>query len=703
MKLTLLHRSSRASHLLLAGFALAAVNACSDIPLLPPEVTKSNAIIGSGHSVEQAALDELTRAVAMALANPGLRNQLRSDLRASRHTTEHKLELRSHLKGESGGLLLAQMAYASDLTRDSLLALVNAVRPLEFYMPVAAHRENWSGGGDLLVASQLAEKDTPTGYDLSGQPVTLSLKEAPSMPTLSLVPIETNFATSLDGKRYKNAHDKGGTAIGTFMVVDPCTDPTAPGCDGGTTPPPGVTPDAVYLTESHLVDAHEPWPKGAPELELHVHGPQSKDYPRYGEDLTCAGGDSPGLQFYDQNGNDWSASIGSGAPLLMSRYNIDQFQARFPREAVHYIMWEDDYQACKTVTDRDMNAVLLQAAGSAVGAGLVAMRIGASGGATIGAAIAAAAVSFTVDLIKNGASLVYGNDDLVGALIDIRGTPDEANHPGQTHLVKDGDTFNGTARVEFVWATPANGRPYAASLTPSATSAGIDQVQAQTLTAAVSDQYGSSMSGHPISWRSDNSSIARIDDDGILHGAGAGNTTVYVRACDPDCMDRPVSVAVTGPTVSGPGYVYDGNATLSASVINPRQGSYYYLWEFSECSSNNCGGTWQSGGAGWDLTSNAVYVSRYAYNVDVRVTIKTSDYGSVVGASYTSVSGAGETPPSTCADPQQIDCQPAAYSRGTTTPMLMQADGGAAATRTERAKTPSPRSKPVPRAAVRAP
>jgi hypothetical protein len=660
-----LYRDARGSKLFLVSLALMGLSACSDSPLLPSGITRpSSSLLQAPASAEQAALESLTRAVAMGLTNAGLRNQIRNDLRDSRHTTEHKLELRSYLKGESGGLLLAQMTRATGLSRDSLLALVNGVRPLEFYMPVVAHRESWSGGDNLLVAAQLAERNVPTGYNLAGDAVPLSLSEAPSTPTLSLVPIETDFTKPLDTKRFKNAHDKDGTTIGTMMIVDPCLDPTAPGCEGGTTPPPSVIPDAVYLTESHLLDAHEPWTKGSPEVEMHVHGPQSKDFPRFGEDLTCAGGDSPGAQYFDQNGNNWSARIGSGAPLLMSRYNVDQFQSRFPKEGVHYILWEDDYQACKTVTDRDMKQVLLAAAGSALGAGIVVQRATGSTPAGITVSIAAAAIAFTVDIIKNGASLIYGNDDLIGALIDIRGTPDEALHPGQTHLVKDGGTYNGTVRLEFVWPTPANGRAYAASVTPSVSSVAIDQAQVQSLTAVVRDQYGSPISGHPISWRSDNAGVVRLDDDGILRGAGAGNTTVYVRACDPTCMDQAIPVAVTGPVVSGTGYAYDETAYLSASVVNPRQSSYYYTWEFSECATTGCSGYWYTGTAGTDATSSSTWVSRYDHYVQVRLTVRTSAGGSIVGTAGYSISGASEYPPSSCSDPRQLVCSETPMSVG---------------------------------------
>lgn len=664
-------------HHMLTGLSLVVVGACSDIPVVAPDLTPGGPpllSLGTALSTPQgAALSEITRAVALALANPGLRHQVRDDLRESRHTVEHKLDLRSYLKGKRGGLLLAQMARATGASRDSITALLDAVRPLEFYMPVPSHRSTWAAGENLLLVSQLTEESLATGFDLEGRSVPIDLALAPSTPTLSLVPVETDFTKPLDSKRFKNAHDNSGTTIGTFMVEDPCIDPTAPGCTGGTNPPAGVTPDAVYLTESHVFDAHEPWLKGSPELEMHVHGPQNKDFPRYGEDLTCSGADVGAPNYYDQNGNDWAAPIGGGAPLLMSRFDINEFQSKFPFEAVHYVMWEDDNGACKTQIDYNFRTVLLQAAGAGIGAGIVAMKITSAGaGAGFGVGLAAAAVTFVIDILKNSASLLYGNDDLVGVLIDLRGTAEASSYPGQTHKVMTGGTFNGTTRLEFVWATLANGRSVASQLSPSNTSMAMDQVGTAWLSAAVTDQHGAVMSSHPRHWRSSNTAVARIDDNGFLRGVGPGNTSVLVRACDPECMDRLVDVAITGPTLTGPDYVVDDMAYLSAQVVNPRQGSYYYRWEHSECSTTTCSGYWSPLNAGWDVTSGAVWVNRNVYSYNVRVTILTSDYGNVVGTVSFGVAGAGQSGP--CDDPSQLDCSGPAMSRSGMSSTLLRAE-----------------------------
>lgn len=646
---TMLHRSSRTTHLLLTGVALA-VTACTDNPLSPaPTPVKSSAVQTS----EGAALGELTRLVALAFAKPAIRNDLRGDLRESRHTREHKLELRAHVKGQSGGRLVAEMARAGGISTDSVNALIGRVRPLEMYMPGAANRATWAGGSDLLVASQLTEQDIPVGYDLSGARVTLSLKEAPALPTISLVPVETNFANSLDAKKFKNADDHGGTTIGTWAAAGACGGSSGVRCDVGTVLPPGVAPDGMYLTEMHVVDAHEPWIKGDPELELHVLGPDDRFAVTQGVDKYCDGEVQDQLHsayFWNMDGNDWSAPVGSGAPLIMDRKAINDFQAKFPNAAVNLMLWEDDAgTSCDITTDRSIGQTLRDAVGPALGAGIVFKKDSVYN-------VRAAAKAFVIEVLKKIGTWISGNDDYVGTLIDIRGTPTEANYPRQTHVLKDGVTEVGSARIEFVWPTQANGGAFAASLTASTTATAMDQAQLQSLSATALDQYGAAMAGQPISWWSANANVATIDDNGTLRGTGAGNTIVYARTCDPNCIDRPVNVAITGPTLTGPDYAYEENATLTAGVVNPRQGSYYYVWESMECTNVSCGGPYQGIGGGWDLTSNSVFVSRYASSVNVRVTVKTSPYGSTVGVAGYAVSGAGEylnvcTPPAINCDP----------------------------------------------------
>jgi hypothetical protein len=173
-------------------------------------------------------------------------------MRASRHTIEHKLEFRSYLHGQSGGVLLAKMAKETGKSRDEILGLLDAVRPLEFYMPVREHRENWRGDDNLLVASLLEDHTVPTAFTLSGHPVILDAEKAPATPTLAIVPVETNFSRPLN-LRVPNARDQGGQTIGTYCVEcvqEPIDNDGGGGGGGGD--PWANRPTGLYLTKIYI-------------------------------------------------------------------------------------------------------------------------------------------------------------------------------------------------------------------------------------------------------------------------------------------------------------------------------------------------------------------------------------------------------------------------------------------------------------------
>jgi hypothetical protein len=235
---------------------------------------------------EHAAAAELARAVALALDDPGLRQRIKQDMRRSPNR-EHKLELSSYLHG-NGGILLAKMAQQSGRSRQELMGLMTAVRPLEFYMPVPAHRASWSGGAELLLAWRLGEDEAPAGYTLGGERVALDPRTPPRTPTLVLVPVETDFTQPLPEADARNINDQNGETIGT-MIVDPivCVQsaspgevttmaeecPVDPGDGGGYVPPPPPPPPAgIYFKEMVIYDNNEPWTSGSPEIEVHFRG-----------------------------------------------------------------------------------------------------------------------------------------------------------------------------------------------------------------------------------------------------------------------------------------------------------------------------------------------------------------------------------------------------------------------------------------------
>lgn len=354
---------------------------------------------------EMDALGELTRAMALALADVGLRQRLLNDMRNSRFTHEHKIHLGDYVRGNSGGILLAKIAQHTELTPDRARALIDRLPPLEMYMPVQQHRERWRGGDDLIVAASLTEDDTPIGYDLSGRPVELSPLTPPEVPTIVLVPVETDFSRPLDTSAYNNVDQAGGAAIGTwrpatmqssgiepqtFEPIEPVcpevegTDGVSPTCGGGGGPgggggytPPSY-PAGIYMEEMIIYDKREPWTRGDPEIEIHTYGTIRGLYQDIAHpndpapvlvfcahctqevQLDCAGEEASGYRYFNFNGENgarYSKTVLFGAterfaPTEVIRSNhatkVELVRRRVPVEAPFrvYAVERDDGRQC---------------------------------------------------------------------------------------------------------------------------------------------------------------------------------------------------------------------------------------------------------------------------------------------------------------------------------------------------------------------
>jgi hypothetical protein len=139
----------------------------------------------------------------------------------------------------------------------AIFSTLRAIRPLEFYMPVAKHRESWKGKEDVLVVSQLDQWTPIIAFGKTGREVALDRKTPPSQPTLSIIPVETRFDQPMDLSTSRNVRDENGEAIGTLerapmraSSLIACGDTCGGGGSGGATTPPGL-----YLEFSRILDA----------------------------------------------------------------------------------------------------------------------------------------------------------------------------------------------------------------------------------------------------------------------------------------------------------------------------------------------------------------------------------------------------------------------------------------------------------------
>jgi hypothetical protein len=426
-----------------ATVLLTASYGCADdaLDLTKPTVrTQASSAPAASSISERSALTTLTRAIALSLANDAIRAELLQQMQTAPFK-EHKLELPKYLNPGK----LARTADASGKKADEITAALKVVRDLEFYMPITSQRESWTGDANILVASQLEDGEEIVGFDLKGRPVALTEAYPPTVPTLTIVPVETRFDKPLDAKKSKNTNDRGGKSIGTMVRCD--EDPAACSarenrgletskviecgdCGGGGGS--SYATGGLYMTFSRIVDMGEPWTKWNPEIEVHVHGPVSGGYSRYGQDLSCSGEHAAQGRQFNQDDAFWNGSV-----LIFDQNQINKYNAEFP-DGFNILVWEDDDTACTLKFDKDILGGILSATVAAAGG--AAVKAGSWGAVTGGLILA----SFLANLYED-ASWLKSNDEYLGAYVPASSHGDYWSDANLTLL--KGSTVNGRAKI----------------------------------------------------------------------------------------------------------------------------------------------------------------------------------------------------------------------------------------------------------------
>lgn len=422
---------------------LAALVACAD-PVsrtvgvnVTSNVNSQPALSSPGE--ERTALTKIARLVARSLDKEPVRQHLKGDMKKAPFR-EHKLELGPYLRSKDGRSLLDRMVALNGGSEADLFRIVSAIRRLEFYMPVAEHREKWTGSADVLVVSQLEESEPIVAFDESGNEVALDRNVAPSQPTLSIVPVETRFDQPMPASLSRNARDAGGAAIGTLEAVKPkrssmvaCDDACGGGGVGGGVASPPVAP-GLYLEFSRILDFKEPWFRGDPELEVHIHGPTDLGNPRYGADLSCSGEHAYDYQkIFDQNTAFWEGRV-----MLFSGSQVTAYASKFP-DGFHVMFWEDDNEPCTLKLDSNGLVELLKSTAAATAT--VALKVFPRASPPVIAAV------FFATLFSNPAPWLLTNDDFLGVAVDQASAG--YYYPDNTHVIMDGTTLNGRATIVY--------------------------------------------------------------------------------------------------------------------------------------------------------------------------------------------------------------------------------------------------------------
>jgi hypothetical protein len=429
-----------------------AVSGCSDSPTAlrsPSSSVSPDEIPQAVTTPERASLTALTRALAIALADPDLRQSLKEDMREAPFR-EHKLEVRKYIRENRGAKTRDAIARKAGRSGAALLSLLDSIRPLELYVPVRAQRESWDGNEPPLVLSQLGEDDEIVAFDVTGKAVHLSRTVPPSQVVIALIPVETHFENPMDQAKSKNVNDRGGKTIGTLERCSPGDGGCSaggpgglglhklvacdPDCGGGEVVDASYSGPGLYLEFSRLVDAKEPWFRGDPEVEVHIQGPTDTGNPQFGDDLSCSGEHAGDYRkVFDQNGNFWNGSV-----LLFSKEELDAYNGKF-NEGFNVMFWEDDDTACTIKTDGNALKTLVEQTAKGAG-GAAAVKVDG----TLGYAIKAAV--FLANLFSN-ANWLLTNDDFLGVAVDMRQLGE--TFPDATHDLRIGGDSNGRARLVY--------------------------------------------------------------------------------------------------------------------------------------------------------------------------------------------------------------------------------------------------------------
>jgi hypothetical protein len=296
------------------------------------------------------------------------------------------------------------------------------------------------GDADVLVAVQLEEKDPIVAFDRSGSERRLDPDTPPEQPTLSIVASETRFDQPMDALS-RNVGDMNGRSIGTLepraieastlIAVDegPGGIGSGGGSGGGTSVPSGL-----YLEFSRILDVHEPFTRGDPEIEVHIQGPTSQNNPRYGVDLSCSGEHAYSYQkVFDQNGGFWEGRV-----MLYSAAEVADFNSKFS-DGFHVLFWEDDDTSCVLRLDSDTLIEFLRSTSSAASTIAIKLLPKAPWYVVAGA--------FVAVMFENAGAWLKTNDDFVGAAVAQEGAG--YSYPGNTHVIMKGTALNGRATIVY--------------------------------------------------------------------------------------------------------------------------------------------------------------------------------------------------------------------------------------------------------------
>jgi hypothetical protein len=524
---------------------------CSDDPVAPTSLPAPAASVAGGplafksaswgngsatSAEERLAAESLARAVALALSDAAVRQEVKAAF-ATSDVRERKLHFASFMQGR-GGRIVSASARRGALDAAGFARAIASVRDLEFYMPVGSHRSAWAGGPEVLVAAATHKRDIPVAFTTSGERRVLGKDAPPSEPTLVLVQVETDFKRQIalnEAGQAARSCDVGPTETLEGAAAR-CTSSARRSGDPSFSYASTAQTEGLHAVMFSLNDAHEYWFQGNPELEAHSMAKRSRadgsahQFQCSGEHAV-QGAFQPGLRdqayVYDQNPNTWSGDV-----LLLNPAQLDTaVQAEFA--GFNIVLWEDDQDSCR-IRQRDSNFLrdVIRATVEVIRQAAVAIR------ARNNILEWAIFGSRLFDLF----TAALGDDDYVGVLVEKAQTSYSDQYPDASHIVFEGTSFNGRARLELRSAPGSTNAVTQVFVTPYP----VDNVPvgATVQLEAKAYDYRGRLVDRPAVWWSSNPGAISVSSSGVVTAAGEGSATIF---CSVDGVQSSRNVTAYGP------------------------------------------------------------------------------------------------------------------------------------------------------------
>jgi hypothetical protein len=402
------------------------------------------------------------RAIALAMAEAPIRQQILSDLRDS-PISEHKVLLQDYLSSPKGKLLLAAIERAG-INSDSLGQALKNAGPIQFYVPVTAHRVSWRGTADVLVVPNLTSDESQLAFTPTGATVSFDMADG--------VPSGTSALFVLQWAEPMFRRWAGPTAA-TETIQEAGESQIGSGT---------AEHDASGRIVS-VIDATRDGPRG---LFL-SHGGESVSSGTYANSLTNV--DACDGPLCDDIEIEFRSTVYGTA----NRYVSAQITGLARGEVWRGLLKVHDARA---VSGTSIIVEVWELDGTSGDDAFYCQAI-ASG--------CDRSVSDWVYLNGSG----WGPFELC-ADDPSRCGPFPAEHPGAE------------LRVTFADRAP----PVVSTVTVSPSTATADVGLTVSLSATASDQYGDVMTGKTATWTSSNTSIATVGSTGVVRGVDGGQATI---------------------------------------------------------------------------------------------------------------------------------------------------------------------------------